>query len=116
MTRPPSVKQLHNLVDRADRGRLTPDEVARLRQGITVFDARRRHREWAQGSWAEEIRALRERLNALHAPMTRGGFMICAHCSGWDGRRCLGLLTDWPCETLHALDAEFPEDQRGKTA
>lgn len=46
-----------------------------------------------------------ERVRELHQPMQRGPFTICAHCSGWDGEwRCLGLLTNYPCPTLTALD------------
>jgi hypothetical protein len=46
-------------------------------------------------------------VRALHQPMERGPFTICAHCSGWDGKwRCLGVVTDYPCPTLRALDGE----------
>lgn len=46
-------------------------------------------------------------VRALHHPMQRGPFTICAHCSGWDGEwRCLGVVTDYPCPTLRALDGE----------
>lgn len=69
---------------------------------------------WRRGDiWkakAIEIEADRDRLavlieqaRALHQPMERGGFRVCAHCSGWDGRRCLGVLADYPCDTVHAL-------------
>lgn len=48
-------------------------------------------------------------VRALHQPMQRGPFTICAHCSGWDGKwRCLGVVTDYPCPTIRALDAEPP--------
>jgi hypothetical protein len=48
-----------------------------------------------------------ERVRALHQPMERGPFTICAHCSGWDGKwRCLGVVTDYPCPTVRALDGE----------
>ncbi|MFD4547226.1 hypothetical protein [Streptomyces sp. NPDC058466] len=44
-------------------------------------------------------------VRALHQPMQRGPFTICAHCSGWDGEwRCLGVVTNYPCPTLRALD------------
>jgi hypothetical protein len=47
------------------------------------------------------------RVRALHQPMERGPFTICAHCSGWDGKwRCLGVVTDYPCPTVRALDGE----------
>lgn len=46
-------------------------------------------------------------VRALHQPMQRGPFTICAHCSDWDGEwRCLGVVTDYPCPTLRALDGE----------
>ena len=105
MSRPPTLAQLRNIADRADRGPLTPAEFARLRQGIAQFDRPRTNRGV---SWATRVRALRRRLHLLHAPMVRGGVQICAHCSGWNGVRCVGLVTEWPCDTLTALDATFP--------
>jgi hypothetical protein len=45
-----------------------------------------------------------ERARALHQPMGRGPFTICAHCSDFDGTRCLGVVTPHPCATLVALD------------
>jgi hypothetical protein len=45
-----------------------------------------------------------DRVRALHQPMGRGPFTVCTHCSGWDGARCLGVVTPHPCETLIALD------------
>lgn len=52
---------------------------------------------------ADDLTAVR----ALHQPMQRGPFTICGHCSGWDGKwRCLGVVTDYPCPTLRALDGE----------
>lgn len=52
-----------------------------------------------------------ERVHALHQPMRRGPFTICAHCSGWDGKwRCLGVVTDHPCPTLQALDPRPADD------
>lgn len=35
----PTIAQLYNLADRAARGPLTPDEVARLREGINQLAA-----------------------------------------------------------------------------
>jgi hypothetical protein len=52
-------------------------------------------------------RAAVDRVRALHQPMQRGPFTICTHCSGWDGKwRCLGVVTDYPCATLRALNGE----------
>lgn len=93
MTRPPTIAQLHNLADRAEAG-LTPDEVTRLRQGIAML---------------AEYDNTSARLRKLHQPMQRGPFTICAHCSGWDGeRRCLGVVTNYPCPTITALDQPGP--------
>lgn len=51
-----------------------------------------------------------ERVRALHQPMRRGPFTICMRCSGWDGEwRCLGVVTDYPCDTIAALDE--PKEQ-----
>lgn len=105
MTRPPTIAQLRNIADRADRGPLRPEEVTRLRHGLTHLD---RPRTSPATSWANRVRALRRRLHLLHAPITRGGIQICGHCSGWNGTRCLGLITEWPCDTLTLLDAAFP--------
>jgi hypothetical protein len=44
-------------------------------------------------------------VRALHQPMSRAGFLICAHCSGWNGVRCLGVVADYPCSTIAVLDA-----------
>jgi hypothetical protein len=57
---------------------------------------------------AAAYRAAEARVRALHQPMERGPFTICAHCSGWDGKwRCLGVVTNYPCPTLRAM-AEPP--------
>lgn len=51
------------------------------------------------------------RVRALHQPMQRGPFTICAHCSGWDGEwRGLGVVTDYPCPTLRALAEPSPAE------
>jgi hypothetical protein len=56
---------------------------------------------------APDQQAAAARVRALHQPMQRGPFTICAHCSGWDGKwRCLGVVTDYPCPTVRALDGE----------
>ena len=105
MTTAVTVDQLRNLADRADRGPLKPAEVARLREGIAHLDRPRPNRG---ASWSGKVRGLRRRLHTLHAPIARGGVQICAHCSGWNGSRCIGLLTEWPCPTLDAFDTTFP--------
>lgn len=53
-----------------------------------------------------------ERVRNLHQPMQRGALTICAHCSHWDAnrQRCHGVLTDYPCDTVTALDARPEPD------
>lgn len=109
MTRPPTIAQLRNIADRADRGPLTPAEVARLRQGIDRIDGRRTGNKPAV--WGLKVAALRRRLAELHFPVQRGPIAACAECSGWNGRRCVGLVTQWPCPTLDALDELFPSKE-----
>lgn len=106
MSRPPTIDQLRIIADRADRGPLKPAEVARLREGLIRLDGRRNSNPAVR--WANKVGALRRRLHALHAPMIRGGVQICTNCSGWNGTRCLGLVTEWPCPTLDAFDSTFP--------
>lgn len=48
-----------------------------------------------------------EYTRSLHTPLQRAS-LICARCSGWDGRRVLGVLTDYPCATLTALGHPNP--------
>jgi len=64
------------------------------------------HRDlMAQCLRAEQAEDAVKRVRALHQPMQRGPFTICMRCSGWDGEwRCLGVVTDYPCDTLAALD------------
>lgn len=73
-------------------------ETDRLRADIAAD----REQQWPQrlGQAEKRIKAA----VALHQPMQRGPFTICAHCSGWDGKwRCLGVVTDYPCPTITAL-------------
>ncbi|QCX81202.1 hypothetical protein C9F11_38095 [Streptomyces sp. YIM 121038] len=108
--RPPTIEQLRNIADRADRGPLAPSEVARLREGINRFDRRPDQARAVQPAavWARKAAALRRRLTAIHHPVQRGPIAACAECSGWNGRRCTGLVTPWPCPTLETLDELFP--------
>jgi hypothetical protein len=105
--RPPTVDQLRNITDRAYRGPLHPDEIARLRQGIDRLAARRTIRTGA-ASWANRLHALRRRLAELHYPVQHGDIAACAECSGWNGRRCTGLIAQWPCPTLTTVDESLP--------
>lgn len=127
MSQQPTIAQLHNLTDRAQRGPLTADETARLREGINQLaalqavargycptcgrgDAGPTTEDWEQ----QRRRAdhAEQRIKAalvLHQPMQRGPFTICAHCSGWDGKwRCQGVVTNYPCPTIRALDQPGP--------
>lgn len=96
--KPPTIDQLRNLADRADRGPLTPDEVTRLRQGLNHLDNRRRP-SIRPAQWGYKVAALRRRLAALHHPVQHGRTAICATCNG---------LARWPCPTIDALDELFP--------
>ncbi|MGW5173180.1 hypothetical protein ACWERY_02280 [Streptomyces sp. NPDC004082] len=106
MSRHPTIAQLLNIADRADRGPLKPAEVERLREGIYRFDARRRTNP-AVG-WGNRAAALRRKIAELHYPVQRGPIAACAECSGWNGRRCVGLVTQWPCPTLEAVNDHLP--------
>jgi hypothetical protein len=67
--------------------------------------------QWRRTVQARDQRtAAINRVRALHQPMQRGALTICAHCSHWDEKRqrCLGVLTDYPCDTLHALAEPAP--------
>lgn len=58
----------------------------------------------------DEFKAAIERVRNLHQPMTRGGIEICAHCSGWNGFRCRGVVQPMPCPTLADLAASETPD------
>lgn len=99
--KPPTVDQLRNLADRADRGPLTPDEVNRLRQGLNHLHNRRRP-DIRHAQRGYKIAALRRRLTDLHRPIQHGRIAICAACNG---------LNRWPCPTIDALDELFPSKE-----
>ncbi|WP_405536965.1 hypothetical protein [Streptomyces antimycoticus] len=93
----PSLAQMRVLVDRAERGPLSAVEARWFRQGLEW------RQSWQRGSRSEPgLGQLRRRLAALHRPMPRGGIEVCTECSGWDGSRCRGLVTEWPCPTAEA--------------
>jgi hypothetical protein len=82
-------------------------ELAEAREQLRLVDGMRRQdldSAAAAIQRAEHAEAALARVRDLHQPMQRGPFTICGHCSGWDGRRCLGVVTDYPCPTLTALD------------
>ncbi|GAA1065263.1 hypothetical protein [Streptomyces asiaticus] len=91
----PTGEQLLVLVDRAERGPLRPVEAGRLREGIAALVFARR--EAVLGRRQSET--VRRALGRLHRPVLRGGVEVCVECSGWNGVRCLGLVTEWPCST-----------------
>lgn len=91
--RGPSLAQMRVLVDRAERQALSAAEARWFRQGLV--------RRAARPSRAGMVQ-MRSRLAALHRPMPRGGVEVCVECSGWDGRRCRGLVIEWPCPTAEA--------------
>ncbi|MFF8659510.1 hypothetical protein [Streptomyces huasconensis] len=103
---PVTAAQLRNLAARTHRGPLTPNEAARLTAGIERLTARPRRNSAVR--WAKRAAALRRKLAALHHPVQRGSIAACAECSGWNGRRCTGLVTPWPCPTLELLDDHLP--------
>ncbi|WP_030917401.1 hypothetical protein [Streptomyces sp. NRRL B-24720] len=106
----PTIAQLRNIADRADRGALQPAEVTRLRAGIDKFAAAGR-RSGVGASWGNRVRALQRRLAVIHQPVQRGAIAVCGECSGWNGTRCLGLVTPWPCPTIDAVDSVFPAQE-----
>ncbi|MEV2203705.1 hypothetical protein AB0E11_27615 [Streptomyces fradiae] len=101
--RSPTIEQLLILANRAEDGPLTPAEAARLREGLAAWADRHANR-----GWPTKAGALRRSLHQLHAPLLRGGIQVCTHCSGWNGFRCLGLVSEWPCQTLLLLDSACP--------
>lgn len=103
----PTREQLLVLADRAERGRLSPAEAARLRMGVQSL-AQNRFAAYMRRRRADELATVRRMLTRLHQPMTRGGLEICKECSGWDGRLCRGLLTPWPCPTAEVAGLESP--------
>lgn len=106
--RQPSIEQLRNITDRAYRGQLRPEEVARLRAGIDQLAARRLARP-GTAPWARRLHTLRRKLAELHYPVQHERIAACAECSGWNGRRCTGLITQWPCPTLATVDDSLPQ-------
>jgi hypothetical protein len=99
------VDQLRNITDRAYDGPLQPAEIARLREGIEQL-ARKppRRRAGRPIAAARRLQRLKQRLRTIHAPMLRGGVKVCRECSGWDGVRCRGLVTPYPCPTVEAIE------------
>ncbi|MGW7001371.1 hypothetical protein ACWGCW_00740 [Streptomyces sp. NPDC054933] len=55
----------------------------------------------------DELATRIESVRALHQPVKRPWETICKTCSGYDGFRCRGLVTQWPCPTLQAIDGEL---------
>jgi hypothetical protein len=104
---PPTVDQLRNLASRTFAGPLRPEESARLLEGIELLAARKPPRRPSKPlAAAKRIQRLKQSLYELHAPMWRGGVEICSECSGWDGVRCRGVVTPFPCPTVDVVDVQ----------
>lgn len=92
--------------------RLDPVEAALAGQHAWKDAAallRRLAAEAHDGDTHDDGQPAASRIRDLHQPMQRGPFTICAHCSGWDGKRqCRGVVTDYPCPTVRALDGTEP--------
>jgi hypothetical protein len=108
---------LDQLHDRLERAEETARRALSQLQEVTTQLAEERHlyqlrtAQWRRVVQARDQRtAAINRVRALHQPMQRGALTICAHCSHWDEKRqrCFGVLTDYPCDTLHALAAPTP--------
>jgi hypothetical protein len=105
VSRPPTIDQLRNIADRAYDGPLHPAEIARLREGIDQLAARKpARRQGPPLAAARRLQRLKQRLRILHTPVLRGGAEVCRECSGWDGQRCRGLVTPYPCPTVEVVD------------
>jgi hypothetical protein len=101
------VDQLRNLASRTFAGPLRPEESARLLHGIELLAARKPPRLPSKPlAAAKRLQRLKQSLYELHAPMWRGRVEICSECSGWDGVRCRGVVTPFPCPTVEAVDVQ----------
>lgn len=97
---------------RAEHAEETARRALEQLQEVTTQLAEEQHlyqlrtAQWRRVVQARDQRtASINRVRALHQPMQRGALTICAHCSHWDEKRqrYFGVLTDYPCDTLHAL-------------
>jgi hypothetical protein len=116
---PPTVDQLRNLASRTFAGQLRPEESARLLEGIELLAARKPPRRPSKPlAAAKRIQRLKQALYELHAPVWRGGVEICSECSGWDGFRCRGVVTPFPCPTVDVVDVQRRRSgsERARTA
>lgn len=119
------IDQLHRELDhaRAEANQYAEAESADAAAGSYAGRAEQAERQLRESQWRHQdaerrVRCQRERAEQaeariqavldLHQPMPRGPFTICAHCSGWTGRRCLGVVTEYPCPTVTALTEETP--------
>lgn len=115
------VKEIRSSAALADRCVMAGHETRLEQLRAEVVDLRDRFDNQAQAATEliDERRKLEEQLVAarstidrvreLHQPIKRGPLTICALCSGWDGEwRCRGIVTDFPCPTVHAL-GECPQ-------
>lgn len=89
-----------DLVDMKHRAEQAEAELEQLRRQRRALE--RAHVELVTEGARKRVAI--GRVQNLHQPMQRGGQTICAHCSGWTGTRCTGVVTPHPCPTLQALD------------
>lgn len=99
METPGTENEAHSDAQRVSINDLTSDQLDDLYDRMEA--AEETYSTWQRR--AQRSLARIEAARALHQPMQRGPQTICARCSGWDGRRVLGVLTDYPCATLRAL-------------
>jgi hypothetical protein len=87
------------------RGLRPGDWVVKLDEGLYEFSAADFAEQYEPAGQAPATdQAGVAAVRVLHQSMSRAGFLICAHCSGWNGVRCLGVVADYPCPTIAALD------------
>jgi hypothetical protein len=107
---PPSPDQIRNLIDRAERKKLTPAEAARLREGLGVVTPLRRSH--VSNRWSNRVRRLRTLIYEAHTQIPYDGGTICSECSSFNGIRPLGFTVEWPCPTIYAIDDVFPPREK----
>lgn len=102
----PGIDQLRNLADRAERGPLTPDEAARLRDGIDTLHIRLWNAEDSSKAWerkADEQQARAERTKAELTALKSITSGYCGHCGRGD---CSPTANQWYEQRVRADKAE----------
>ncbi|MEH0631739.1 hypothetical protein [Streptomyces stelliscabiei] len=111
MTRPPTVDQLRNLTDRADRGPLQPAEVALLRAGIDELAAHRARSEPAPATpgrrWTVTTQVDTHTCTGDAAATT---VWLAGHPHHWDADQLIIDTVDGPIPAPHGyLLARWPD-------